>query len=197
MSESVSAGTVVVGDMLANGPCPWTADQTARIVAANNVTPAPTVPNLTAAQRRNGSCSARGACVETARSGGSSMSVPPKSEDPITDQPDADSRRPRRRAATTPIGPSAATPIATPTTAGTIVSCARTLLKNRWFQTVQYGSPRNHVTAAASRKPEIIDATVDAAKNVDSRRGVSKRGGASLNSQMVPAERTASMQLVK
>ena len=40
-------------------------------------------------------------------------------------------------------------------------------------------------------------ATVNAAKNVDSRRGVSKRGGASLNSQMVPAERTASMQLVK
>ena len=87
MSESVSAGTVVVGDMLANGPCPWTADQTARIEAANSVTPAPAVPNLTAAQRRNGSCSARGACVDTARSGGSSMSAPPKSEDPITMSP--------------------------------------------------------------------------------------------------------------
>ena len=61
MSDSVSAGTVVVGDMLANGPCPWTTDQTARIVAAKSVTPAPAVPNRTAAQRRNGSCSASGA----------------------------------------------------------------------------------------------------------------------------------------
>ena len=40
-------------------------------------------------------------------------------------------------------------------------------------------------------------AATTARKNVDSRRGVSKRGGASLNSQMVPAARTASMQLVK
>ena len=46
MSESVSAGTVVVGDMPANGPCPWTTDQTARIEAANSVTPAPAVPKL-------------------------------------------------------------------------------------------------------------------------------------------------------
>ena len=124
------------------------------------------------------------------------MSAPAKSEDPITIRP-----TPTAMASATRVHDSDRTqrgnPIATPTTAGTIVSCASTLLKNRWFQTVQYGSPRNHVTAAASRKPEIIDATVNAAKNVDSRRGVSKRGGASLNSQMAPAERTASRQLVK
>ena len=41
MSDSVRAGTVVVGDISANGPCPWTTDQTARIVAVNSVTPAP------------------------------------------------------------------------------------------------------------------------------------------------------------
>ena len=159
MSERVSAGTVVVGDMPANGPCKWTTDQTARIEAANNVTPAPAVPNLTAAQRRNGSCSANGACVDTARSGGSSMSAPPKPEDPITMRP-----APTAPASATRVHDTARTqrgsPIATPTTAGTIVSCASTLLKNRWFQTVQYGSPRNHVTAAASRTPEIRVAAV-------------------------------------
>ncbi len=88
-------------------------------------------------------------------------------------------------------------PVATPTTAVTIVSCARMLLKKRWLQTVQYGSPRNHVTAAASRKPEIAVAATTPRKKTDRRRGVSKRGGASLSNQTVPADNTASVQLVR
>ena len=161
--------------MAANGPWPWTTDHTARIVAVNSVTPAPGVPNRTAAHRRNGSCKASGAWLDTARSGGSSYSTPPKSAEPIT-------IRPTPTAAASPIRLhdririQRGRPRATPTTAGTIVSCARMLLKNRWRQTVQYGSLVNNETAAASRKPEMAVAATTAPKNVDRRRGVSKCG---------------------
>ena len=71
------------------------------------------------------------------------------------------------------------------------------LLKKRWLQTVQYSSSRNHVTAAASRKPEIAVAARTARKNVDRCRGVSKRDGAPLSHHTVPAVTIASVQLVR
>ena len=121
--------------------------------------------------------------------------MPPKSVDPISNTPAptvAASSTRRKDHVRDQRGRSAITP----TIAVSIVMWARILLEKRWPHTDQYCSPRNQATAAASRNPDTLVPRTTARKKVESRRGVSKRAGASLSSHTTPAVTIASIQLV-